>query len=166
MLRHCRSEPAVACRRRRHWHGPPTTSTIRRPSTARATDTRFSANASETDSSRKGIVEQPWLAAAARDMKVEASAIQPQNGRHLSILVRKARGPFVGQDGILRPSGTRPSGAGTGHRLATHKPTPQRGGLPTRRRMPSCPTKSRRFHFHVAHPKLTGPPHEPAAGYI
>ena len=31
-----------------------------------------------------------------------------------SVLVRKARGPFVGQDGILRPSGTRPSGAAAG----------------------------------------------------
>jgi hypothetical protein len=41
-------------------------------------------------------------------MKVEASAIQQQNGGHLSILVRRARRPFVGQDGILRPRGTRP----------------------------------------------------------
>jgi hypothetical protein len=33
-----------------------------------------------------------------------------------------------------------------------HRPTPQRGGLPTS--MSSCPTKSRRFHFHAAHPHL------------
>jgi hypothetical protein len=67
-----------------------------------------------------------------RDMRVEASAIQAQNGRHLSILVRKGRGPFVGQDGILRPSGTRPfrcrNGAnrrtGPRHQEACH-PAPQ-----------------------------------------
>src|SRR5580658_8059794 len=40
--------------------------------------------------------------ALVHDLKVEASAIQAQ------IPVRNARGPFVGQDGILRPSGTPP----------------------------------------------------------
>jgi len=29
---------------------------------------------------------------------------------------------------------------------------PERGGLPTRRRTPSCPTLRRRFHFHAARP--------------
>ena len=60
-----------------------------------------------------------------RNMKVEASAIQPQNGRHLSILVRKARGPFVGQDGILLPSGTRRFPAPQ-RGLATHGPSHKR----------------------------------------
>src|SRR5580700_5520557 len=75
-------------------------------------------------------------------MKVEASAIQTQNGRHMSILVRKARGPFVGQDSILRPSGTRPFRCRNGANRRTgllHKeagcqpaagchPAPQRAG--------------------------------------
>jgi hypothetical protein len=64
-----------------------------------------------------------------RDMKVEASAIQAQNGRHLSILVRKARGPLVGQDGILRPIGTRPFRRRNG--AWRHTAHAIRGGLPT-----------------------------------
>ena len=36
------------------------------------------------------------------------SAIQAQNGRYLSILIRRARGPLVGQDGILRRVGNPP----------------------------------------------------------
>jgi hypothetical protein len=45
----------------------------------------------------------------------------------------------VGQDGILRPSGTRPFRRRNGAWRHTAHAT--RGGLPTRRRMPSCPTK-------------------------
>jgi hypothetical protein len=45
----------------------------------------------------------------ARDMKVEASAIQPQNSRRLSVCVPGYVGQDGIQDGILRPIGNRPS---------------------------------------------------------
>jgi hypothetical protein len=45
---------------------------------------------------------------------------------------------LVGQDGILRPIGNRP--------VRPERKVPA-GGLPTRRRMPSCPIPVERFPF-------------------
>ena len=79
------------------------------------------------------------------------SAIQPQIGRHLSLLVRRARGPLVGQDGILRPSGTRPFRRHNGANRRTGPRHKEAGCQPAAGCHPAL-LKSRRFHFHVAHP--------------
>jgi hypothetical protein len=63
-----------------------------------------------------------------RDMEVEASVIQLQNDWYLSVPCTQGKrylwgtvenliltGNQVGQNGILRPSGTRPSGDGAEH---------------------------------------------------
>ena len=79
-----------------------------------------------------------------RDMKVRASAIQRQNVGYLSVRVRKV----VGQDGILRPIGNRPSDA-CGGRVAN---PPQETILP--HRASAIPLLFRAPDFSLAAPAL------------
>ena len=83
-------------------------------------------------------------------MFLSAVGVRPESGRRGNPIGNKPEpermqyawlGALVGQDGILRPIGNRPT-------AASIRPA---GGLATRRRMPSCPTFGGRFYFHVAH---------------